>query len=109
MSTTELMQMGRRDVKETDAALLRSERLVNDTIAIGIQTGETLDQQTKQLEKVRAGRSAAACAAAAARGLTSQEPRKGAAAHRRTADLHGAAAVRSALVTVPSPSPVPGD
>lgn len=89
MSTTELMQMGRRDVKETDAALLRSERLVNDTIAIGIQTGETLDQQTKQLEKVRAGRGAAARAAAAARGLASQEPRKGAAAHGHTAELPG--------------------
>lgn len=52
MSTTELMQMGRKDMKETDAALLRSERLVNDTIGIGIQTAETLDHQTKQLEKV---------------------------------------------------------
>ena len=52
MTTTELMTMGRRDIKETDAALLRSERLVNDTIAIGVQTAETLDQQTKQLEKV---------------------------------------------------------
>jgi hypothetical protein len=55
MSTTELMQMGRRDIKETDAALLRSERLVNDTIGIGIQTAETLDHQTKQLEKVCRG------------------------------------------------------
>ena len=55
MSTTELMQMGRRDIKETDAALLRSERLVNDTIGIGVQTAETLDHQTKQLEKVGAG------------------------------------------------------
>ena len=53
MSTTELMQMGRRDVKDTDASLLRSERIVNDTIQIGVQTAETLDQQTKQLEKVR--------------------------------------------------------
>lgn len=52
MSTTELMQMGRRDMKDTDTSLLRSERIVNDTIQIGVQTAETLDQQTKQLEKV---------------------------------------------------------
>lgn len=52
MSTTELMQSGRKDIKETDAALLRSERVLNDTMAIGIQTAETLQNQTRQLEKV---------------------------------------------------------
>lgn len=52
MSTTELMQLGRQQVKETDAALLRSEKIVNDTMAIGIQTAETLQAQTRQLEKV---------------------------------------------------------
>lgn len=52
MSTTELMQLGRQQVKETDVALLRSEKIVNDTMAIGIQTAETLQAQTRQLEKV---------------------------------------------------------
>ena len=52
MNTTELMQLGRQQVKETDASLLRSEKIVNDTMAIGIQTAETLQGQTRQLEKV---------------------------------------------------------
>lgn len=56
MNTTELMTMGRKQVKETDASLLRSEKIVNDTMAIGIQTAETLQNQTRQLEKVGAGR-----------------------------------------------------
>lgn len=51
-NTAELMTMGRKDMKETDAALLRSEKIVNDTMAIGIQTAETLQGQTRQLEKV---------------------------------------------------------
>ena len=55
MSTVELMQTGRKDMKATDAALLRSEKLVNDTMAIGIGTAETLQGQTRQLEKVRRG------------------------------------------------------
>lgn len=46
------MEMGRRQVKETDQSLIRSERLVNDTIAIGAQTAETLQVQGRQLEKV---------------------------------------------------------
>lgn len=58
MNTTELMQLGRRQVKETDAALLRSEKVVNDTMAIGIQTAETLQGQTRQLEKARGQRAA---------------------------------------------------
>lgn len=58
-STQELMQLGRRDIKETDASLLRSEKIVNDTMAIGIQTAETLQSQTKQLEKVGAAQRAA--------------------------------------------------
>lgn len=52
MNTTELMQMGRQQIKETDTSLLRSEKIVNDTMAIGIQTAETLQGQTRQLEKV---------------------------------------------------------
>ena len=58
------MQLGRQQVKETDAALLRSEKIVNDTMAIGIQTAETLQAQTRQLEKVR-GRSCTVWHAAA--------------------------------------------
>ena len=52
-STSELMQIGRTQIKETDASLLRSEKVLNDTMAIGIQTAETLQGQTRQLEKVR--------------------------------------------------------
>lgn len=52
MATTELMTMGRRDIKTIDDSLVRSERLVNDTVAIGVQTAETLQGQGKQLEKV---------------------------------------------------------
>ena len=47
--------MGRKDIATTDQSLLRTERIVNDTIAIGAQTAETLQQQGKQLEKVRGG------------------------------------------------------
>ena len=56
MNTSELMTMGRKQIKETDTSLLRSEKIVNDTMAIGIQTAETLQGQTRQLEKVRARR-----------------------------------------------------
>lgn len=52
MSSSDLMEMGRKHVVETDQSLVRSERLVNDTIAIGAQTAETLQMQGKQLEKV---------------------------------------------------------
>lgn len=60
------MQLGRRDMKETDAALMRSEKVVNDTMAIGIQTAETLQSQTRQLEKVGAWGAARRPAAAVA-------------------------------------------
>jgi len=46
------MEAGRRQIGETDASLVRAERLVNDTVAIGAQTAETLQLQGKQLEKV---------------------------------------------------------
>lgn len=51
-TTTELVTLGRKDIKETDASILRSERLVADTVAIGVQTAETLQGQGQQLEKV---------------------------------------------------------
>lgn len=52
MDVEQLMTRGRRDIKETDAALLRSERIVNDTVAVGAGTAETLQKQGQQLEKV---------------------------------------------------------
>lgn len=66
-STMELMTMGRKDIATTDQSLLRTERIVNDTIAIGAQTAETLQQQGKQLEKVRGGRALQRRAASPAR------------------------------------------
>jgi novel plant SNARE len=54
MASTDLMELGRKQIKETDGALMRSERLVNHTIAIGGQTAETLQTQGKQLERVAA-------------------------------------------------------
>ena len=50
MNTTELMQLGRQQIKQTDTSLLRSEKVLNDTMAIGIQTAETLQAQTRQLD-----------------------------------------------------------
>jgi SNARE protein len=52
MGTQDLMEMGRKNIKETDQSLIRSERLVNDTISIGAQTAETLQVQGQQLSKI---------------------------------------------------------
>ena len=52
MDNQNLMELGRKQLKETDQSLIRSERLVNDTIAIGAQTAETLQVQGQQLQKV---------------------------------------------------------
>ena len=52
MQTSEMIELGRKNIDETDEALLRSERLVNDTIAIGAQTAETLQTQGNQLVKI---------------------------------------------------------
>lgn len=52
MSTSNLMELGRKQTLETNKSLARSARLVNDTIAIGAQTAETLQIQGKQLEKI---------------------------------------------------------
>ena len=45
MTSQELMARGRKDIKETDAALARSEKVVAETIAIGTATAATLDAQ----------------------------------------------------------------
>ncbi|KFM28365.1 putative plant SNARE 12 [Auxenochlorella protothecoides] len=51
-TVSDLMVSGRKAIKETDASLLRSERIVNDTVAVGAQTAETLQLQGQQLGKV---------------------------------------------------------
>jgi hypothetical protein len=48
--------MGRKDLAKTEQSLYRSERLVNDTVQIGVQTAETLQAQGEQLEKVSSRR-----------------------------------------------------
>lgn len=45
MAAQELMARGRKDIKETDASLARSEKVVAETIAIGAATAATLDAQ----------------------------------------------------------------
>lgn len=52
MTTTELIQQGKKDVASTDAALVRAQKVVADTISIGTKTAETLEGQTRQLERV---------------------------------------------------------
>ena len=45
MSTSEMVQRGKMDIAATDKALTRSERVVEDTIAIATSTAETLHKQ----------------------------------------------------------------
>lgn len=52
MSTTEAIQLGRKEIASTDQALTRAQKVVADTIDIGTKTAETLEGQTKQLERV---------------------------------------------------------
>ena len=52
MSTTELIVEGRKKMKDSDESLIRSEKLVAETIDIGTKTAEKLHDQTKQLERV---------------------------------------------------------
>lgn len=54
MSNLELMEMGRQGIKDTDLALARSQKVVDDTIAVGAQTAESLQTQGRQLEKIGA-------------------------------------------------------
>ena len=48
-STQQLMEMGRKKNRETDARLDRMNRVVEDTIQIGNTTAETLKGQTEQV------------------------------------------------------------
>lgn len=52
MGTTELIQLGRKEIASTDAALVRAQKVVADTIDVGTKTAETLVGQTNQLERV---------------------------------------------------------
>ena len=52
MSNTQVIELGRKNIQETDDSLMRSERIVNDTIGIGAQTAETLQTQGGQLAKI---------------------------------------------------------
>lgn len=52
MSTNELIQLGKKEIASTDLALVRAQKVVADTISIGTKTAETMEGQTKQLERV---------------------------------------------------------
>ena len=52
MTTMQLMDRGRKEIKETDGALDRTEKLVEDTLEIGKMTAATLYDQTAQLNKI---------------------------------------------------------
>jgi SNARE protein len=52
MSTQQLMNTGRKTMTETEKSILRSARVVEDTIAIGQQTAAMLGEQTHQMEKI---------------------------------------------------------
>eukprot|EP00793_Prasinoderma_coloniale_P003618 PRCOL_00002993-RA len=48
----ELMEEGRSQVRETDEALARSVRVVEDTIKVGATTAQALREQTEQIRRV---------------------------------------------------------
>jgi SNARE protein len=52
MSTGDLIIKARKEIKESDESLIRSEKIVAQTIEVGTKTAETLHDQTKQLERV---------------------------------------------------------
>jgi SNARE protein len=54
MKNLELMELGRKQIDDTDLALARSQKVVDDTIAIGARTAESLQTQGRQLEKIGA-------------------------------------------------------
>ena len=51
MSTQQMIDSGKKQMNEVDSALKRSEKVVEDTIAIATTTAETLHKQTEQLER----------------------------------------------------------
>ena len=46
------MTLGRKEIVETDEALVRAQRVVASTIEVGTKTAETLHGQTEQMERV---------------------------------------------------------
>jgi SNARE protein len=52
MSTQELMERGRKEMKAQDESLTRAQRIVESTIEVGTKTAETLHQQGEQMERV---------------------------------------------------------
>ncbi|KAG2434695.1 hypothetical protein HXX76_007585 [Chlamydomonas incerta] len=52
MNMQQLMKKGRTDIQDIDKTLERSERIVEDTKAVGTQVASTLHDQTKKLEKI---------------------------------------------------------
>mmetsp|Transcript_4611 Transcript_4611/g.8739 ORF Transcript_4611/g.8739 Transcript_4611/m.8739 type:complete len:257 (+) Transcript_4611:361-1131(+) len=52
MTTQELMQYGRDKIVATDESLLRSKRVVQETVQIGTETAVKLKTQTEQMENV---------------------------------------------------------
>jgi SNARE protein len=52
MSTQELMERGRKQMKGQDESLIRAQRIVESTIEVGTKTAETLHAQGEQMEHV---------------------------------------------------------
>lgn len=52
MSMQQLMDRGKKEIQETNNALDRTEKLVEDTIQIGQTTAATLNDQTTQMNKI---------------------------------------------------------
>ncbi|GFR50445.1 hypothetical protein Agub_g12666 [Astrephomene gubernaculifera] len=52
MSMQALMNKGRKDMKETDEALNRAQRIVEDTKEVGRQVAATVGEQTKKMEDI---------------------------------------------------------
>ena len=52
LSSPELIAAGRSLIKETDASLARSARVVAETLTVGARAAEEVDQQRAQLERV---------------------------------------------------------
>ena len=52
LSSPELIAAGRSLIKETDASLARSARVIAETLTVGARAAEEVDQQRAQLERV---------------------------------------------------------
>lgn len=52
MGVKEIIQLGRKEVAEIDQALLRAEKLVENTKEIATTTAATLNDQSKQMDKI---------------------------------------------------------